>query len=105
MKILHPSNDSNDSHEKAIRYISEFLNKDYWYVYSIVSSFFGKWGLKYFIKRNMKISIRNFGDFYFHKKISKNREKLLDESRYQANRKYYYKSRTELSFFKKPLKK
>ena len=44
-------------------------------VQGIIQSFFGKYGLKYFIARGMPVKVNGLGTFYFHKKTEQRKRK------------------------------
>jgi len=59
------------SHGIAISKIASMTGLTPFIVQTYVLSFFGKYGLKYFILKKMKIKINGLGTFYFHSKTVK----------------------------------
>jgi nucleoid DNA-binding protein len=84
-RISHYSKEPT-SNFKAIQRIASDMNLPPVKVKQYVDAFFGKYGIKYFIKLGIEISIYGFGKFYFHKKVYN--EKL----RYKIRRKFENKN-------------
>lgn len=67
-KILHYSNEPTSNY-KAIHKIAFELNLPPVKVKQYIDAFFGKFGIKYFVKLGIEMNIYGFGKFYFHKKV------------------------------------
>ena len=69
-KILHFSDKRKPiSNYTAIHKIAFDMNMSPEAVKRIVEAFFGKYGLKYFIRNRIEMNIKGLGKFYWHKKV------------------------------------
>ena len=82
---IRSHSDIPDTHNKAIRYISKIVDRDFYYVRNVINGFFGKWGIKYFVERTIPVNIRNLGHFYFPKKVINDKAKLLELKKNASN--------------------
>lgn len=63
------------SHGMAVKKIAAMTGLTPYQVQGIIQSFFGKYGLKYFISRGMPVKVNGLGIFYFHKKTEQSKRK------------------------------
>ena len=76
----------NDTHFKAITYLSKKHNLPKGKIKSIMNTFFGRFGIKKFIKMYEVINISGFGKIYFHKSTIKKINRIQRETDEYNNR-------------------